>query len=145
MLSDLRSAGRAVRLLSGADVPADFRDRLAQRLAAAPPPSVVARAREWVRINVLWGAGHVLRPALALGAVAVAAFVLNVHGPSVPPTPNTPVRPADARLITQCVTLHQTEVASEPVADWAAVNLAERMDDIPAADDGLAGDPDAGI
>jgi anti-sigma factor RsiW len=150
ILDDVRSAGRAMHLLPGADVPSQFRERLARRLADTPPtPPVLSgliRAREWVRVNVLWTSGHVLRPVLALGAVAVLAFAFNIHDPSLPTPPVLQAaKPADAKLISQCVALHQNEVAAEPVTDWAAVNLAERMDDSLAADDGAAGDLDTGI
>jgi hypothetical protein len=142
-----------MHMLPTVQVPPRFQDRLAQRLSERPsePPalSVLIRAREWVRINVLWGTGRVLRPALALGAVAIACLVGNIHAPSVTTVSHTTIAtapaPVDSKLISECVAQHQNAVASEPLTDdWAAANLAQQMDDAQPAGDNSAADSGSG-
>ncbi|MBV9851094.1 MAG: zf-HC2 domain-containing protein [Armatimonadetes bacterium] len=107
---------------------AQFEARLAERLARTQRP--VPREGWLERLAASWRVPpRALRPALALGAAAVAAVGIALH-PS-PPTVLPPPVPiaTESALVSQCVAQHQSDVAAQPLSDPAAQNLTARLTD----------------
>jgi anti-sigma factor RsiW len=94
-----------------------FDDRLAARLAEA------RRSKETVSWwSNLFPSSNWLRPALALGAAACALTGAALMHTFVS-APAHPAASDDAALITQCVALHQRDVAAQPLTDAAATGI----------------------
>ncbi len=107
-----------LRGLTPAQTSPQFDARLAARLAAARRPSEAGAW--WSRLFP--AQPPLLRPALALGAAAFAVLGVLASHPFAPP-PAPPTAPDDAALITQCVALHQRDVAAQPLTDSAATGV----------------------
>jgi anti-sigma factor RsiW len=133
---ELESLRRALQALPTRQPSANFDSALAQRLALTRRP---APRRTWRDRLALPFRRPVplLRPAFALG-VAVAAvggvLLLPTHAPMPEPTVASAVHSADHAFVADCVAQRRRDAAGEPLADLAAQNLADHLDNAASGD-----------
>ncbi len=125
---DLDSLHRTLQALPTRQPSANFDAALAQRLALMrrPPPRPTWRDRLPFRRPA-----SLQRPAFAFG-VALAAVGGVLLLPAHPPIPDTSVavaaHSADHAFVADCVAQHRRDTAGDPLADPAAQNLADHLD-----------------
>ncbi len=138
---DLEALRRALQALPTRQPSANFEAALAQRLALTRRPAPRQTWRDRLALPFRRPA-PLLRPAFALG-VAVAAVGGVLLLPAHPPAPDTPaaVHNADHAFVADCVAQRRRDAGSDPLADPAAQNLADHLDN--AAPGGPSGDQSA--
>jgi len=127
---DLEALRRALQALPTRQPSANFDAALAQRLALTRRP---APQRTWRdRVSLPFRQPMLLlRPAFALG-VALAAvggvLLLPAHAPVPDLAATGAAHSADHAFVTACVAQHRRDAAGDPLADLAAQNLADHLD-----------------
>ncbi len=127
---DLTALRQTLRALPTRQPSANFDAALAQRLALTRRPVPRPTWRDRLRLP-----SHrpmpLLRPAFALG-VALAAvggvLLLPTHPPVGNATTVAAVHRADHSFVADCVAQHRRDAAGDPLADLAAQNLADHLD-----------------
>lgn len=128
-----------LRALPTRKTSAQFDAKLAERIALVrrpdPRPSWPARLRH------LLPSPSLLRPILGLGAAAGIAGVAFFATPTgVVPPPLAATAASDGSLVSHCLQQHQSDVAAQPLSDWAAQDLAGHLD---SADNAAPAAPEA--
>ncbi len=127
---DLDLLHQSLQALPTRQPSANFDAALAQRLALTRRP---APRRTWIdRLALPFRrTGPLLRPAFALG-VALAGVGGVLLLPTQSPTADTPaaiaIHSADHAFVADCVAQRRRDAAGDPLADLAAQNLADHLD-----------------
>ena len=127
---DLAALRRTLQALPTRQPSANFDAALAQRLALTRRPAPHLTWRD--RLSRLFPRPMpLLRPAFAL-SVALAAvggvLLLPTHPPIGDATTAAAVHIADHAFVADCVAQHRRDAAGDPLADLAAQNLADHLD-----------------
>ncbi len=118
-----------------------FDAKLAERIALVRRPerrpSWSARLRRWFAPSP-----SRLRPMLGLGAAAagIAGVAFFAQPRVIVPQPLAPTAASDGSLVSHCLQQHRSDVAAQPLSDWAAQDLAGHLD---SADNAAPAAPEA--
>lgn len=127
---DLDSLHQSLQALPTRQPSANFEAALAQRLALTRRPMARQTWRDRLALPFRW-AKPLLRPAFALG-VALTGIGGVLLLPTHTPVPDTPaavaVHSADHAFVADCMAQHRRDAAGDPLADLAAQNLADHLD-----------------
>lgn len=130
---DMQEVRGLLQALPTQKTSAHFEARLAERIALTRrperPQSGAGRLRGWFGPS----SRSLLRPALGLGAAAASlAGVVFFAQPAPVDHIVIPVV-SDSSLVSHCLQQHRNDVASQPLSDWAAQDLAGHLDSAPSA------------
>lgn len=128
---DLDALRRKLQALPTRQPSANFDAALAQRLALTRRPAPRRTWRDRLGLSSLRLPAPLLRPALALGvafAIGGGVLLLPTHPPTVEPASSVAAHSADHAFVADCLAQHRRDAAGDPLADLAAQNLADHLD-----------------
>lgn len=126
---NMQEVSGLLRALPTQKTSALFDAKMAERLALVrrpePRPSWQARLRRWFAPSP-----SRLRPMLGLGAAAagIAGVAFFAQPRVIVPPPLAPTVVSDGSLVSHCLQQHRSDVAAQPLSDWAAQDLAGHLD-----------------
>jgi anti-sigma factor RsiW len=128
LLHDFEKMGSLLRGVPAPLMPQDFDDRLMARVAAIRSKSDTNRPWVWLSQWTLRGQ---LQTAFAVTALVVVLGAPTIFHPRVQTYPRLAgTAIADSGLVQHCLDQQNTIVATQPLADWTAQNLAGHLDNV---------------